>query len=69
MTQVSTFSYKNQDIDIILNRGKLAYTFEIKGKRYGNSVKVAGKKSLDFVAASIALIINYLETREAAEKL
>lgn len=62
MTQISTFTHNGQDIEVLYHKGKISYVFEVKGKRYGNAVKVDGKKKLDVVNAAFALIINYLET-------
>lgn len=61
-THISTFTHNDQDIEVLLNRGKIAYTFEVGGKRYGNSVKIAGRTKKDVVDAAFALILNYLET-------
>lgn len=69
MTKISQFNYKGQDIEILMNNGKISYIFEIKGKRFGNAVKVDGRKKLDLVNAVFALLLNYLETRESAEKI
>lgn len=67
-THISTFSHNGQDIEFMLSRGKIAYIFEVGDKRYGNSVKIAGNTKKDIVDASIALIINYLETYAKARK-
>lgn len=67
-TNISQFSHNGQDIEVLLNRGKVSYVFDIGGKRYGNAVKIAGRKKQDIVDACFALIINYLETYEAAKK-
>jgi len=68
MTQISTFTHNGQDIEVLYHKGKISYVFELKGKRYGNAVKVQGRKKLDVVNAAFALIINYLETYDAAKK-
>jgi len=68
MIQISTFTHNGQDIEFMLNRGSIAYTFDIGDKRYGNKVKIAGRTKKDVVDASIALIINYLSTYEAAKR-
>ncbi len=52
----------------MFHKGKISYVFEVRGKRYGNAVKVQGRTALDYVQASFNLIINYLETKDAAEK-
>ena len=69
MTKISQFSYKGQDIDVLYNKGKLSYIFEAKGKRFGNAVKMDSRKIEDIMAATMCLLINYLETKEASEKL
>lgn len=66
--QISTFTHNGQDVEVLYNKGKISYVFDIGGKRFGNSVKVEGRKALDIVNASWALIINYLETYERANK-
>lgn len=48
----------------MLAKGKISYVFDLNEKRYGNSVKIAGKKQKDVVDASFALILNYLETHD-----
>ena len=69
MTNIQTFTYNGQDVEVIYHRGEIKYVFEVGDKRYGNAVKVGGKKTPhDIVAASFALIINFLETKHATEK-
>jgi len=68
-TKISQFSYKEQDIDVLFNNGKLSYIFERKGKRFGNMVKVDGRDTLSVIQACIALVLNCIETLEASEKL
>lgn len=67
MTKVFTFTHKGQDIDVLYNKGKIAYTFEVAGKKYGGAVKVEGRKQQDLINATFALLINYLETKEAIQ--
>lgn len=68
MIQISTFSYKGQDIELLYAKGKISYVFDIGGKRYGNSVKVEGRKHQDIVNAAFALSINFIETYERTKK-
>ncbi len=65
MTEISQFTYKEQDVDVLFVDSKLSYIFERKGKRYGNMVKVDGRKSVEVVRASIALVMNFAETLDA----
>ncbi len=67
-TNISTFTHNGQDVDFLFHKGKISYIFEIKGKRYGNAVKIAGTTKRDIVDAAFALIINYLETYAAIKK-
>ncbi len=67
-TYVSTFSYKGKDIEVLYAKGNLSYVFELKGNRYGNAVKAEGKSIRDIINATACLLINYIETLEAAEK-
>lgn len=48
--------------------GKLGYTFERNGKRYGNAVKLTSRKALDVAAAALQLFTNALSTRDAVDK-
>lgn len=67
-TNISTFTHEGQDVEVLYHKGKISYIFDIGGKRYGNAVKVEGRRALDIVNASFALIINYLETYARAKK-
>jgi len=53
----------------LFDKGKLSYIFERKGKRFGNMVKVNGRKPQDIVNGCIALVFNAVETIDAADKL
>ena len=68
MTRISTFTHDGQDIEVLYNKGKISYVFDIGGKRYGNAVKVQGRKSQDIINAVFALLINYLETYAKAKE-
>ncbi len=68
MTNISTFTHNGHDIEIMFHKGKISYTFEIGERRFGNAVKVEGKKAMDYINASFALILNYYETYAKATK-
>lgn len=68
-TNISQFTYRGIDIDVLFNNKKLSYIFELKGKRFGNMVKVDGRKSLPLIQACVALVLNAVETIDAAEKI
>ncbi|NBW09211.1 MAG: hypothetical protein EBR82_14425 [Caulobacteraceae bacterium] len=65
MNKISTFSYKGKDIDMLYDKGNLAYTFEHEGKQYGYKVEVPSKSVLDIASTSFLLFINVVETLEA----
>lgn len=69
MTKISQFTYRGQDLDVLYDHGSLSYIFEMKGKRFGNKVKMDGRSIEDIMSATMCLLINFLETKEAAEKL
>lgn len=68
MTRVSTFTHDGQDIEVLCAKGKISYVFEIGGRRYGNAVKIKGRKREDVVNAVFALLINYFETYAKAKE-
>ncbi len=63
--QISTFSYKGQDFDVLVNKNKISYIFELYGERYGNAVEVKGRKKQDIVNAAMSLLLNFIETYDA----
>lgn len=67
-TYISQFEYKGETVDVLYVKGQLSYVFEVKGKRYGNAVKAEGRSIRDVMNATAALLINYIETREAVAK-
>ncbi len=69
MDKISTFILKEQSIDMLYNKGKLAYTFEYGGKSYGQKVDLKSKSVIDIASATFLLLENALETIEAVKKL
>ncbi len=67
-TYISTFTYKEPDFDVLYAKGMLSYVFEMKGERYGNAVRVDGKSILDIMNASMNLVLNLVESYDAALK-
>lgn len=64
--KIYTHTYKGQDVEIMYAKGKISYTFEVKGRRFGNAVKVGSGKYDDIINACFALIVNFIETYEKA---
>ena len=65
MTKISTLTYKDKDIDMIYDKGNLAYTFEHEGKQYGYKIKLEKKGVLEVASVVALLFINAVETLEA----
>lgn len=66
-TYISQFEYKGEILDVLYTGGILSYVFERKGQRYGKAVKTQSKSIRDVMNATMALLINYIETREAVD--
>jgi len=60
--QIYTFTYKNQDIDLTVQNGFLAYSFVKEGQTHGAKVKLPSRKTADLVAHTFNLVLNALET-------
>lgn len=60
--KISIFTYREVDIELTLNNGFLAYSFELQGP-HGLKVNVGKRpKTLDIMNATTQLIINAIET-------
>lgn len=68
MNKISTFTFKGRDIDMLYDKGNLAYTFEYEGKQYGYKVEVPSKSVIDIASAAFLLFTNAVETLEVLEK-
>jgi len=55
------------EIDVLFEKGKLAYTFQHNGQSYGNAVTLPSKSVSDIVAASLVLFTNAVETKKALQ--
>jgi hypothetical protein len=66
---ISTFTLEGQDVDILFSKGKISYTFDIGSKKFGNAIQVKGRKTKDIIDAVFLLLVNFLETKDAAEKI
>lgn len=60
--KISTFTFKGRDIDMMYNKGALAYSFTQDGNTYGISVKLQSKSVLSIASAVFQLITNAIET-------
>lgn len=69
MKRISQFTLPGDlDIDVLFEKGQLAYTFNFQDKTYGNKVTLNSRKVEDIVAATFVLFSNALETKAALEK-
>jgi len=63
--KISTFTHKGTDIEVTLNNGYLAYSFDLKGP-HGFKIQLKKRAAqMDIVNATSLLIINAIETIEA----
>jgi hypothetical protein len=70
MKRVSQFVLPGDlDIDILCEKGKIAYTFLYKGESYGNAVTLPSRKLEDIVAACLVLFTNAIETKKELDKI
>jgi len=66
MKQVSVINLSDSlEINVLYEKGKLAYTFEHNGKTYGNAIKLDKKSVIDIVSASLLLFTNALQTKQS----
>ena len=68
MTEIAKLSLPDVEIDLLFNKGKLAYNFEHKGKMYGNAVKLPSRKITDIAAACLILFTNAVETKKKLDE-
>ncbi len=69
MNPVSLFEYKGTEISVIYRNGFLGYTFEKDGKTYGNKMKVENKGIQSVASVTFLLVLNFVETYEAVQKI
>lgn len=66
MKRISTVTVaENLDIDILYEKGKLAYTFQHNGQNYGNAVRLPSKSVADIASACFLLFTNAVDTKKA----
>lgn len=66
--QLSTFTYKDQDFDVLVHKNKISYIFQVGNERYGNAVEVKGRTKRDVVDAAFNLLINFIESYEKTKE-
>lgn len=66
MKRISTITLPdNLEVDILFEKGKLAYTFVHNGQNYGNAVKLPSKTVTDIASACLILFTNAIETKKS----
>lgn len=66
MKRITTLTLpENLDIDILFEKGKLAYTFLHNGQSYGIAVKLKSKSVTEIAATCLVLFTNALETKKS----
>lgn len=63
--KLSTFNYKGQDFDVLVDKGEIKYLVQIGNERYGIAVKPKSRSVLDISDAVFNLLINFIETYES----
>jgi hypothetical protein len=53
------------EVDVLFEKGTLAYTFVHNGQNYGNAVKLPSKSVSDIASACLILFTNAIETKKA----
>lgn len=64
MKQISQTVFKGQEINFLLDKGFLGYSFGYDGRNYGLKVPIKTKKRQELVDATAVLFINAIETYE-----
>lgn len=62
--KINIITYKDQDIELSLEKGNLTWLMETKGQRYGNAVELKSKKSDELVGAVASIVSNAILTYE-----
>lgn len=68
MNKINTFTLEGQDIEMLFQNGFLAYSFEFKGKTYGQKVKLKSRGVDDVASATFLLIENAISTLKELNK-
>jgi len=69
MNKISQFDYKGTEVSILARNGFIGYTFEKDGKTYGNKIKVEKRDTQSVASVMFLLLLSFIETLEAVEKL
>lgn len=62
--KINIITYKDQDIELTLEKCKLTWLMEIKGQQFGNAVELKSKKSDELVGAVASIVSNAILTYE-----
>lgn len=67
VNNISQFTYKEVDVNLIFRNGMIGYTFEKDGKTFGQKVKPESKSVHDVMSATFLIVQNFIETLEATQ--
>jgi hypothetical protein len=62
--KINIITYKDQDIELSLEKNKLTWLMEIKGQRFGNAVELKSKKSDELIGTVASIVSNAILTYE-----
>lgn len=65
---ITIITYKDQDIDILINENEVQWSMERNGNKYGNAVILPSAEQHDLVGAIGTIIINAIRTIEELDK-
>ena len=69
MNKISTYTFRDQEVNLLYRNGKLGYTFEVDGKTFGNKVELPSKSIHDVASAAFLLFTTFSDTLDAVKKL
>lgn len=64
MRKISQIKYKDLEINFLIDKGFVGYSFGFEGKNYGVKVPIKTKKRQELVDATATLFINAIESYE-----
>lgn len=67
MQQISVFTLKGQDIEVMYRNGNIAYVFERDGKTYGHKVELKSRSITNVMSVTFLLLQNALDTLETLQ--
>ncbi len=67
INEISQFTFKDVDVNLVFRNEMIGYTFEKDGKTYGQKVKPKDKSAQAIASATFLVLLNFVETLEAVQ--